>query len=105
LFNEVAEGFDPLGAKDPEPLVQGGEISRQQASGFFWGVACGNSQDGGQSLVDTTIERPLAPSVDGLALLSGQDYRLHGCLRGYLTMVARFPMGLIVYIDSPSATV
>ena len=104
MFNEVAESLDPLGAKDPEPFLQGAKISRQQASGFFWGVACGNSQDGGETLVDTTIERPLAPSIEGFALLSSQDKRFHGGQLLSLDLPA-FPRWLILSVGSPSATV
>jgi len=46
-------------------------------SDVFWGVASSNSQDGGETLVDTPIKRFLAAAFDFLALLSRQDNEFH----------------------------
>jgi hypothetical protein len=46
-------------------------------SDVFWGVASSNSQDGGETLVDTPIKRFLAAAFDFLALLGRQDNEFH----------------------------
>jgi hypothetical protein len=65
-----AEGFKSAVAKDAQPSAELAEINPEEVSAVFWGVARSNSQDGGQTLVDTPIKRFLAASFDFLALLS-----------------------------------
>jgi hypothetical protein len=72
-----AEGFKSVVAKDTEPLAELSEINPQELSDVFLGVASGNGQDGGETLVDTPIKCFLAASFDFLPLLSRQDQGFH----------------------------
>jgi hypothetical protein len=72
-----AEGCQSVVAKDMEPLAELGEINPQEVSDVFWGMASCNSQDGGETLVDTPIKCFLAAAFDFLALFSRQDNGVH----------------------------
>ena len=82
LVAESAEGFESLVAEDAEPLAQLGEADPQEFGDLFPGFAGGDGQDGGEALVDTPVEGPLASPLHFLALLGSQDDRLHGCMPG-----------------------
>jgi hypothetical protein len=73
-----AEGFKSVVEIDPKPLAQLAEINPEQSSDVFWSVARSNSQDAGETLVDTPIKRLLASSFDFPPLLGTQDKRFHG---------------------------
>jgi hypothetical protein len=78
VSGKAAEGFEPVVAKDTEPFAELGEFNPQELSYVFWSVAPSNSQDSGETLVDTTIKRLLAAPFDFLALLNRQDRWFHG---------------------------
>jgi hypothetical protein len=77
VSGKSAEGFKSVVAKDMEPLAELGKINPQEVSDVFWGVTSSNSQDGGQTLVDTPIKRFLAAAFGFLTLLNRQDNGFH----------------------------
>jgi hypothetical protein len=70
VSGKSAEGFKAVVAKDKEPVAELGEINPQELSDVCWGVTSSNSQDGGETLVNTPIKRFLAAAFGFLALLS-----------------------------------
>ena len=78
LVLEGAESVQSFVAIDPEPFAQSGKARPQEFGDFFPSRAPGDSQDGGEALIDTPIEGFLASPLDLLALLISQVDRFHG---------------------------
>jgi hypothetical protein len=70
VSDKGAEGFKTVVAKDAKPMGDLGGINPQEMSSVFEGVASSNSQDGGETLIDTPVKRSLAAPFHFLALLS-----------------------------------
>jgi len=69
LVVDFTKGVEPFLTKDTQPFAQLAEAHTQQGSDVFAGFARSDRQDGGQTLVQPSVQAFLPSSLDGLALL------------------------------------
>src|SRR5262249_56978569 len=63
FVKQSAERVEPVVAEDAEPLAPLGEADAQQLRDLLPGFARGDGQDGGEAVVDTTVQGLLAAAV------------------------------------------